>query len=140
VAEVQVDTELGVVKPVKLTAAYDVGRAINPLSVEGQIEGGTIQGLGYGLMEQLIHLDGMVANPTLGDYYIPTSLDIPEIQTIIVEYPGAIGPFGAKAMGEPPVDLPAAALGNAIANATGSRVFDLPLTAEKVLFATKRKR
>jgi len=140
VAEVQVDTELGVVKPVKITAAYDVGRALNPLSVEGQIEGGTIQGLGYGLTEQLIHLDGMVANPTLGDYYIPTSLDIPEIQTIIVEYPGAIGPFGAKAMGEPPVDLPAAALANAIANATGSRVFDLPLTAEKVLFATKRKR
>jgi CO/xanthine dehydrogenase Mo-binding subunit len=139
VAEVQVDTELGVVKPVKLTAVYDVGRAINPLSVEGQIEGGTIQGLGYGLTEQLIHLDGMVANPTLGDYYIPTSLDIPEIQTIIVEYPGAIGPFGAKAMGEPPVDLPAAALANAAAHATGARVFDLPLAAEKVLFATKRK-
>jgi CO/xanthine dehydrogenase Mo-binding subunit len=137
VAEVQVDTELGVVKPVKLTAAYDVGRAINPLSVEGQIEGGTIQGLGYGLMEQLIHLDGMVANPTLGDYYIPTSLDIPEIQTIIVEYPGAIGPFGAKAMGEPPVDLPAAALANAVTHATGSRVFDLPLTAEKVLFSMR---
>jgi CO/xanthine dehydrogenase Mo-binding subunit len=140
VAEVQVDTELGVVKPIKITAAYDAGRAINPLSVEGQIEGGTIQGLGYGLTEQLIHLGGMVANPTLGDYYIPTSLDIPEMKTIIVEYPGAIGPFGAKAMGEPPVDLPAAALGNAIVNATGSRVFDLPLTAEKVLFAMKRKR
>ena len=139
IAEVQVDTELGVVKPVKIIAAYDVGRAINPLSVEGQIEGGTIQGLGYGLTEQLIHLDGMVANPTLGDYYIPTSLDIPEIQTIIVEYPGAIGPYGAKAMGEPPVDLPAAALANAVAHATGSRVFNLPLTPEKVLFATKRK-
>ena len=139
IAEVKVDTELGVVKPVKIIAAYDVGRAINPLSVEGQIEGGTIQGLGYGLTEQLIHLDGMVANPTLGDYYIPTSLDIPEIQTIIVEYPGAIGPYGAKAMGEPPVDLPAAALANAVAHATGSRVFNLPLTPEKVLFATKRK-
>jgi CO/xanthine dehydrogenase Mo-binding subunit len=137
VAEVQVDTELGVVKPVKITAAYDVGRAINPLSVEGQIEGGTIQGLGYGLMEQLIHTHGMVVNPTLGDYYIPTSLDIPELQTIIVEYPGAVGPYGAKAMGEPPVDLPAAALANAVAHATGSRVFELPLTAEKVLFATR---
>jgi CO/xanthine dehydrogenase Mo-binding subunit len=139
VAEVRVDMELGVVKPVRITAAYDAGRAINPLSVEGQIEGGTIQGLGYGLMERLVHLGGMVANPTLGDYYIPTSLDIPEIQTIIVEYPGAIGPFGAKAMGEPPVDLPAAALANAVTNVTGSRVFDLPLTAEKVLFAMKRK-
>jgi CO/xanthine dehydrogenase Mo-binding subunit len=137
VAEVQVDTELGVVKPLKITAAYDVGRAINPLSVEGQIEGGTIQGLGYGLMEQLVHSHGMVANPTLGDYYIPTSLDIPELQTIIVEYPGAVGPYGAKAMGEPPVDLPAAALANAVAHATGSRVFELPLTAEKVLFATR---
>ena len=137
VVEVQVDTELGVVKPVKITAAYDVGRAINPLSVEGQIEGGTIQGLGYGLMEQLIHTHGTVVNPTLGDYYIPTSLDIPDLQTIIVEYPGAVGPYGAKAMGEPPVDLPAAALANAVAHATGSRVFELPLTAEKVLFATR---
>jgi CO/xanthine dehydrogenase Mo-binding subunit len=82
----------------------------------------------------------MVVNPTLGDYYIPTSLDIPEIQTIIVEYPGAIGPFGAKAMGEPPVDLPAAALANAVAQTIGSRIFDLPITAEKVLFALKRKR
>jgi CO/xanthine dehydrogenase Mo-binding subunit len=90
-------------------------------------------------MEQLVHTGGMVANPTLGDYYIPTSLDIPEIQTIIVEYPGAIGPFGAKAMGEPPVDLPAAALANAVAYTTGSRVFDLPIIAEKVLFAMKRK-
>lgn len=139
VAEIQVDTELGVVKPLKITAAYDVGRAINPLSLEGQIDGGTIQALGYGLMEQLIHTDGIVVNPTLGDYYIPTSLDIPELQTIIVEYPGTIGPYGAKAMGEPPVDLPAAALANAVAHATGSRIFDLPLTAEKVLLGMKRK-
>jgi len=139
VAEIQVDTELGVVKPLKITVAYDVGRAINPLSLEGQIDGGTIQALGYGLMEQLIHSEGIVVNPTLGDYYIPTSLDIPELQTIIVEYPGAIGPYGAKAMGEPPVDLPAAALANAVAHATGSRVFDLPLTAEKVLLGMKRK-
>jgi len=139
VAEIQVDTELGVVKPLKITAAYDVGRAINPLSLEGQIDGGTIQALGYGLMEQLIHTNGIVVNPTLGDYYIPTSLDIPELQTIIVEYPGPVGPYGAKAMGEPPVDLPAAALANAVAHATGSRVFDLPLTAEKVLLGMKRK-
>jgi CO/xanthine dehydrogenase Mo-binding subunit len=139
VAEIEVDTELGVVKPLKITVAYDVGRAINPLSLEGQIEGGTIQALGYGLMEQFIHTGGMVVNPTLGDYYIPTSLDIPELQTIIVEYPGAIGPYGAKAMGEPPVDLPAAGLANAVAHATGSRVFDLPLTAEKVLLGIKRK-
>lgn len=139
VAEVQIDMELGSVKPLRITAAYDVGRAINPLSLEGQIEGGTIQALGYGLMEQLIHVDGMVANPTLGDYYVPTSLDIPEIHMIIVEYPGAVGPFGAKAMGEPPVDLPAAALANAVAHATGSRVFSLPLTAERVLFAMKER-
>lgn len=139
VAEVQVDMELGIVKPLKITVAYDVGRAINPLSLEGQIEGGTIQALGYGLMEQLIHADGVVVNPTLGDYYIPTSLDIPEMKTIIVEYPGAVGPFGAKAMGEPPVDLPAAALANAAANATGSRVFGLPLTAERVLFAIRKR-
>jgi len=139
VAEVEVDMELGVVKPLKITAAYDVGKAINPLSLEGQIEGATIQGLGYGLMEQVTHTDGIVANPTLGDYYIPTSLDIPELQTIIVEFPGAVGPFGAKAMGEPPIDLPAAAIANAVAHATGSRVFSIPLTAEKVLFAMKER-
>jgi len=140
VAEVEVDTELGVVKPLRMTVAYDVGKAINPLSLEGQIDGGTIQALGYGLMEELIHTDGIVANPTLGDYYIPTSLDIPEIQTIIVECPGTVGPYGAKAMGEPPVDLPAAALANAVAHATGSRLFSIPLTAERVLFAIRGTR
>jgi CO/xanthine dehydrogenase Mo-binding subunit len=132
-AEVEVDTETGRVQVLKMVAAYDVGKAINPISVEGQIEGGTIQGLGYALMEDMIHKNGVVVNPNLGDYYVPTSLDIPEIKTIIVEYPGRLGPFGAKAIGEPPVVLPAPAIVNAIDNAIGVRINEIPATPDRVL-------
>jgi CO/xanthine dehydrogenase Mo-binding subunit len=132
-AEVEVDTETGRVRVLKMVAAYDVGKAINPLSLEGQIEGGTVQGLGYALMEEMIHKDGIVVNANLGDYYVPTSLDIPEIKTIIVEYPGALGPFGAKAVGEPPIVLPAAAIVNAIDNAIDVRINEIPATPERVL-------
>jgi CO/xanthine dehydrogenase Mo-binding subunit len=138
VAEVEVDPELGSINVIRLTTAYDVGKAINPLSLIGQIEGGTVQGLGYAIMEELVHRDGVVQNPNLGDYYIPTSLDLPEIETIIVEHPGPIGPYGAKAMGEPPIVLPAPAIVNAIAQATGIRVRDLPVTPEKLLLGLRR--
>lgn len=138
-AEVEVDTETGQVQVVKMVTAYDVGKAINPLSLIGQIEGGTVQGLGYAIMEELIHKDGVVLNPNLGDYYIPTSMDIPEIKTIIVEYPGQLGPFGAKAIGEPPVVLPGPAIINAIDNAIGVRLNEMPATPDRVLLAYKRK-
>jgi CO/xanthine dehydrogenase Mo-binding subunit len=138
-AEVEVDTETGQVQVLRMVTAYDVGKAINPLSLEGQIEGGTVQGLGYGLMEELIHKDGLVVNPSLADYYIPTSLDIPEIKTIIVEYPGQLGPYGAKAIGEPPVVLPAPAIVNAIDNAIGVRLSEIPATPNRVLIALKNK-
>lgn len=139
VAEVEVDSETGWVDILKLTTAYDVGRAVNPLSLLGQIEGGTIQGLGFGIMEELVHKNGIVMNANLGDYYIPTSMDIPQIETFVVEYPGPVGPYGAKAMGEPPIVLPAPAIVNAIYHATGIRVYDLPATPEKVLLALKAK-
>ena len=137
-AEVEVDTETGRVQVLKMVTAYDVGKAINPVSVEGQIEGGTIQGLGYALMEEMVHNNGVVVNPNLADYYIPTSLDIPEIKTIIVEYPGHLGPYGAKAIGEPPVVLPAPAIVNAIDNAIGVRLNEIPATPDRVLIAYKR--
>lgn len=137
-AEVEVDTETGQVKVLKMVTAYDVGKAINPLSLEGQIEGGTVQGLGYAIMEELVHKDGVVVNPNLADYYIPTSLDIPEIKTIIIEYPGHLGPYGAKAIGEPPIVLPAPAIVNAIENAIGVRLTEIPATPDRVLTGFKR--
>jgi CO/xanthine dehydrogenase Mo-binding subunit len=137
-AEVEVDTETGRVEVLKMVTAYDIGKAINPLSLEGQIEGGTIQGMGYALMEEMIHKNGVVVNPNLGDYYVPTSLDTPEMKSIIVEYPGALGPFGAKAVGEPPIVLPAPAIVNAIDNATGVRINEIPATPERVLLALRR--
>jgi CO/xanthine dehydrogenase Mo-binding subunit len=136
-AEVEVDSETGRVQVKKMVAAYDVGKAINPLSVEGQIEGGTVQGIGYAIMENMVHKDGIVLNPNLADYYIPTSLDIPEIKTIIVEYPGHLGPYGAKAIGEPPIVLPAPAIVNAIHNALGIRLYEIPATPDRVLAAHK---
>jgi len=136
---VEVDIETGKVDVTKMVTVYDIGKAINPLGVEGQIEGGTIQGLGYGIMEELVHEDGIVRNPNLADYYIPTSLDIPEIKTILLEYPGHLGPYGAKAIGEPPIVLPAAAIINAIDNAVGIRLTMLPATPNRVLSALRRK-
>jgi len=138
-AEVEVDTETGKVQVDRMVAAYDVGKAINPLAVEGQIEGGTIQGLGYAIMEELVHKDGTVLNPNLADYYIPTSKDIPEIKSIIVEYPGQLGPYGAKVIGEPPVVLPAAAIVNAIDHAIGVRLTEIPATPDRVLNYLRKK-
>ena len=137
-AEVEVDTETGRVQVLRMVTAYDVGKAINPISLEGQIEGGTIQGVGYALMEEMIHKNGVVVNPNLGDYYVPTSLDIPELKSIIVEYPGALGPFGAKAVGEPPIVLPAPAIINAIDNAINVRIDEIPATPDRVLLALRR--
>ena len=130
VAEVEVDTETGYYKVLGVHTAYDVGRAINPGGVLGQIYGGTVQGIGYATMEELVHKEGLVINPTLGDYYIPTSMDIPpEFKAYIVEVPGPLGPFGAKIIAEPPIILPAPAIRNAVLNATGVSVDDLPVTS-----------
>jgi len=138
VAEVEVDMETGYYKVVGVHTAYDVGKAVNPGGVLGQIYGGTVQGLGYAMMEELLHKDGAVVNPNLGDYYIPTSMDIPaEFKAFIVEVPGPLGPFGAKIIAEPPIVLPGPAVRNAVLNATGVSVDDLPVTSEKVLMGMK---
>lgn len=139
-AEVEVDIETGCYKVLGVHAAYDVGKAVNPRGVLGQIYGGTVQGMGYAEMEELVQKEGVVVNPSLGDYYIPTSMDIPpEFKAYIVEVPGRLGPFGAKVIAEPPVVLPAPAIRNAVLNATGISVDDLPVTPEKVLMGMKRR-
>jgi len=140
VVEVEVDMGTGYYRVVGAHAAYDVGKAVNPSGVLGQIYGGTVQGLGYAMMEELLHKEGVVVNPNLGDYYIPTSMDIPEeFKAFIVEVPGPLGPFGAKIIAEPPIVLPGAAVRNAVLNATGVSVDDLPVTSEKVLMGIKRE-
>jgi CO/xanthine dehydrogenase Mo-binding subunit len=127
-AEVEVDTELGTVKLVKLTAAHDVGRAINPTLVEGQIEGGAAQGLGMALMEEFLPGKG----ENLHDYLIPTIGDMPLVESILIEDPSPIGPLGAKGIGEQALIPTAPAILNAIYDAVGVRIRKLPATPDKV--------
>lgn len=133
IAEVEVDTETGEVNVLKITAAHDLGKAINPQSVEGQLEGACSMGLGYSLMEEIVTKEGIIQNPTFHEYLIPTALDMPEFIPIIVEDPEPTGPFGAKGTGEPATVPVAAAILNAVADAVGARVKELPNTAERVL-------
>ncbi len=133
--EVAVDTETGEVTVLKSAACHDVGRAINPTAVEGQIQGGSAQGIGYALMEEVIVENGVIQTPTLSEYLIPTSLDFPPTQAIILESGTGLGPFGAKGIGEPAITPAAPAAANAVANAINARVPSLPLTPEKVLAA-----
>ena len=134
--EVEVDEVSGHVKVLRVWSAHDVGRAINPAQIEGQIEGGFVQGMGYALFEELVWDSGRVANPSLMDYKLPGVLDSPpEIHPIILEDPEPSGPFGAKGVGEPPLVGAAAVIANAIADAIGGRVRSLPMTPERVLDA-----
>ncbi|MCO1602367.1 xanthine dehydrogenase family protein molybdopterin-binding subunit [Desulfosporosinus nitroreducens] len=137
VAEVEVDTETGIVEVKQIVAAHDVGTAINPQNVEGQIEGGCAMGIGYALLEEVILKDGEIQNPGMSTYLIPTSLDVPEIHTIIIEESEISGPYGAKGVGEPALVPTAAAIANAVADALGIRIYDLPLTPERVVAALK---
>lgn len=139
VAEVEVNPRTGEVKVLKLVAAHDVGRAINPVSVEGQIEGGVAQGIGYGLMEEIVWDYGRVVNGSVIDYKVPSAPDMPVIVPIIVETDDPYGPFGAKGVGEPGLVPTAPAIANAIYAAVGVRIKSLPITPEKVLAALKSK-
>ncbi len=140
-AEIEVDTETGELDVLKLIAVYDVGKAINPMLVEGQIEGGTVMGLGGAVMENLFpYYPSTDWQPkTFSNYIIPTGADIPEIETEILECPSEKGPFGAKGMGEMPINLPGPAIVNAIHNAVGVWIDELPVTSEKLLRALDRK-
>ncbi|HET9000167.1 MAG TPA: xanthine dehydrogenase family protein molybdopterin-binding subunit [bacterium] len=132
VAEVEVDMETGEVHVQRLVNAQDVGKAVNPLIVEGQLEGGMVMGLGFALMEEVICRDGHVANPYAFDYRTPRAGDVPDIETVILEHGDPTGPYGAKGVGEICMNPTAAAIANAIADATGIRVTSLPITPEKV--------
>jgi CO/xanthine dehydrogenase Mo-binding subunit len=137
IAEVEVDTETGHVHLVNYVAAHDVGRAINPQTTEGQIQGGVAQGLGWALMENMVTEKGKIMNPNFRDYVIPGPLDLPPIQPILVEPVEPNGPFGAKGIGEPALNPVPAAVANAIYNAVGVRITDLPFTPEKILKGLK---
>ena len=135
-AEVEVDTRLGLVRPLRIVAAHDVGRAINPVLVEGQIEGGVAQGIGMALMEEFTPGRG----ENLHDYLIPTIGDVPPITSILVECASSAGPFGAKGIGEQALIPTAPALLNAIHHATGARITRTPATPDRVLAALKARR
>lgn len=140
VAEVEVDLETGVVKVLRISAAHDVGRVINRLGIEGQVEGGIAQGMGYCLTEDLKVADGRVLNPSFTDYKLYTTTDMPELSLSFVETHDPAGPHGAKGVGESPMIPVAAAIANAVYNATGVRMTELPLTPERVLAKLKASR
>jgi CO/xanthine dehydrogenase Mo-binding subunit len=133
VAEVEVDTETGGVTLTRVTAVHDVGRVLNPDTLEGQIQGGVLQGAGMALLEEMKTDGGTVLTPDFSTYIIPTSLDLPEIRTGFVEEPYSRGPYGAKGIGETPAMPGAAAIANAVADALGVRFRELPLVPERVL-------
>jgi CO/xanthine dehydrogenase Mo-binding subunit len=134
-AEVAVDTLTGKVQILRLVAAHDVGRVINRLGCENQIQGGAIMGIGFGLLERL-YLDGQTGiclNPNMVDFKIPSILDVPMVEPITVEPEDPFGPFGAKGVGEPPYSLPAPAIANAIYNAIGVRFNEIPINIRSIL-------
>jgi CO/xanthine dehydrogenase Mo-binding subunit len=134
VAEVERDPDTYEVRPVKITAVQDIGKAIHPVLAAGQIEGGTAQGLGYALLEEVVMADGRMANAQMTNYTAPTTLDTPPMDVVIVESPYRHGPFGAKGVGEMPIDGVAPAVVNAIRH-TGLDVRSIPATPERILQA-----
>lgn len=140
-AEVEVDTELGQVRVVKVAAVHDVGKAINPMIVEGQIEGGVLMGIGYALSEEIKYDEkGKQLHDSFHKYMLATADDTPEIDVMIVEANDPTGPFGAKGVGETGLVPTAAAIANAVYNATGIRFFEIPLTEEKVFRALQENK
>ena len=140
-AEVEVDPETGVVRVIKVWAAHDCGRALHPVSVEGQIEGSVYMGVSEVLFEDMAYRDnGLHMGPNLLDYRMATTLDTPDIQAIIVEEPDPNGPYGAKEAGEGPLHPAIPAVANAIRNATGANLRSTPFTPDKVLAAIRAAR
>lgn len=139
VAEVAVDPETGEVTLRRLTTAHDTGLIMNPVGHQGQIDGGVVQGIGYGLIEYLPVQDGRVEVANFGEYKIPTIKDIPALKTVIVASTEGVGPYMVKGIGENPISPAAPAIANAIEDAVGVRIKDLPITAEKVYAAMRQK-
>lgn len=136
--ELEVDTETGDLTVLQCILACDVGKAINPSTVEGQMEGGMAQGIGWGIMEEHFMENGKMKNHTYHDFLIPTALDLPKLETIIVEHPNELGPYGAKGIGEPPIVGIAPAIRNALFDATGVFVNSIPLTPVRVMAALRK--
>lgn len=140
VADVEVDPETGRVNVKKVTTAHDVGTIINPVTHQGQIDGGFVQGLGYSVMEEVVKDGPRVTTLNLGDFCIPCVKDLPELETVLVEDRVGPGPFAAKSIGENSIVATAPAIANAIEDAVGVRILDLPLTAEKIYTALQDKK
>lgn len=140
IAEVEVDTETGKVNVINFVSAHDVGKAINKQAVLGQVYGGVAMGLGYGLLEEFEIEDAIPKQLNFDEYLLPTAMDVPNIKAIIVENEDPAGPFGAKSIGEPATEIAAPAIVNAIYNATGKRVYELPANLERVLLGHKLTR
>ena len=138
VAEVEVDDATGEVTLKRFTTAHDVGAILNPIAHQGQIEGGVMQGVGQAMMEEVQYQDGQVANLSLGEYKLPTMRDIPELRTVHVQSEGGPSPYGGKAIGEQPISAVAPAIVNAVLDATGLSIRDLPVTSEKVYNALRQ--
>ncbi|MGH7730940.1 MAG: xanthine dehydrogenase family protein molybdopterin-binding subunit, partial [Candidatus Eiseniibacteriota bacterium] len=135
--EVEVDLDTGETAVLDVSTAHDIGRAIHPVLAAGQVEGGTVQGLGWALLEEVRWKDGGVWNHQLTNYIIPTAVDTPPIRVAFVDHPYSHGPRGAKGVGELPMDTPAPAVVAAIAHATGVRVDEIPVTPERLLRALR---
>jgi CO/xanthine dehydrogenase Mo-binding subunit len=138
-AEVKVDRETGQVEILKLYAAHDAGKAIHPANCEGQILGGLAMGVGFASLEQIVYKGGLALNPSFLGYKVPSALDVPAIVPMLVEHADLGGPYGAKGMGETTNVPSAAAISNAIFDAVGVRIKDLPITPDKVLAALRQK-
>jgi CO/xanthine dehydrogenase Mo-binding subunit len=140
VFDVEVDPETGYVKILRVTTAQDAGRAIHPSYVEGQMQGGVVQGAGWALNEEYIHNQkGVMENPSFLDYRIPVASDLPMIETLIVEVPNPVHPYGVRGVGEVGIVPPIPAIANAIAHAVGVRIQELPMSPVRVLDAINKK-
>jgi CO/xanthine dehydrogenase Mo-binding subunit len=140
IAEVEVDPETGAVKLLNMTVAHDVGRAINPLAVEGQMDGQVFSGMGQALFEECLLEEGSILNPSPIDYRLPRPFELPAVDRIIVEDNDPFGPFGAKEVGQGPIQCTTQAIANAVSNAIGCPVNELPITPERVLKALRQKK
>jgi CO/xanthine dehydrogenase Mo-binding subunit len=141
VADVEVDTETGEITVLRLASAYEVGRQVNPQMVEGQIIGGAVMGMAHALMESVFpYYPSLDHHPgSFSEYLIPTAMDVPEIQSVVLEYPSSNGPYGVKGVGEMTANSPIPAIVNAIYDAIGVWITDLPVTPEKILRALEEK-
>ena len=140
VMDIEVDTDTGLIEVMNVYTALDVGRAINPQNVHGQIEGGTVQGLGMAMMEDQVIDEGITVNADMTNYLVPSIQDIPEFESTLIENNDSGGPFGSKGVGEPTIIAASPALSNAVFDAIGVRFKSLPITPDKILDALEEKR